>query len=76
MLEIRKYPNRRLYANSHYITLADVRAFLQQGETICVRMHKGRRNITREVLLDLLKDRELTTPRLAEGDLVNMICAQ
>jgi polyhydroxyalkanoate synthesis regulator protein len=81
MIEIIKYPNRRLYGPQKltgkrgYLTLGDIRKLIEEGERVCVRPHGSRRLITEEVLLEILKERELERPRMTQEQICNLICA-
>ena len=57
---IKKYPNRRLYdtATSVYITLADVRALVLNGEHFVVRDAKTGDDLTRSILLQIILEEE------------------
>lgn len=57
---IKKYPNRRLYDTeiSSYITIEDVRQLIVDGETFEVRDAKTGEDLTRQVLLQIISERE------------------
>lgn len=57
---IKKYPNRRLYDTeiSSYITIEDVRQLIVNGETLEVRDAKTGEDLTRQVLLQIITERE------------------
>jgi polyhydroxyalkanoate synthesis repressor PhaR len=57
---IKKYPNRRLYDTelSCYITLNDVRALIAAGHELKVSEQRGGRDITRNVLLQVISEQE------------------
>lgn len=57
---IKKYPNRRLYdtAISSYITLEDVRRLVLSHTEFCVRDAKTNEDITRNILLQIIVERE------------------
>lgn len=57
---IKKYPNRRLYdtEQSRYITLADVRELVMQGERLQVRDANSGDDLTRSVLLQIMLEEE------------------
>ena len=57
---IKKYPNRRLYDTeiSSYITIEDVRQLIVDGETLEVRDAKTGEDLTRQVLLQIITERE------------------
>ena len=57
---IKKYPNRRLYDTeiSSYITIADVRQLIIDGETFEVRDAKSGEDLTRQVLLQIIAEHE------------------
>ena len=58
---IKKYPNRRLYDTelSRYITLEDVRGLITAGTEVRVTEQRGGRDITRNVLLQVIAEQEL-----------------
>ena len=57
---IKKYQNRCLYdtSQSKYISLADLKALVIQGETFEVREVKTDKEITRQVLLQIIAEEE------------------
>ncbi len=57
---LKKYPNRRLYdtRTSSYITLADVKQMVLEGETFEVRDAKTAEDITRSILLQIILEEE------------------
>ena len=57
---IKKYPNRRLYDTeiSSYITIEDVRQLIVDGEEFEVRDAKSGDDLTRQVLLQIIAERE------------------
>ncbi len=59
-VEIRKYPNRRLYDVTHstYVTLADVGNMIRDGHRIQVQDAKTGQDLTRTVLLQILLEGE------------------
>ena len=71
---LKKYPNRRLYdtQTSSYITLADVKQMVLEGETFEVRDAKTGDELTRSILLQIILEEEtggmpmFTTPMLAQ----------
>ena len=70
---IKKYPNRRLYdtATSAYITLAEVRQRVMDGDEFVVQDAKTGEDLTRSILLQIILEEEangspmFTTPVLA-----------
>ncbi|UJF25049.1 hypothetical protein L0B52_02590 [Suttonella sp. R2A3] len=75
--EIKKYANRRLYdsQDSQYISSSDIRAMLEDGETLSIIDSRSGNDITRAVLLNLLaeSDQEGTKTILSQqmlGDLL------
>ena len=56
---IKKYPNRRLYdtQTSAYITLADIKQLVLDGESFQVQDAKTQENLTRSILLQIILDR-------------------
>jgi len=71
---LKKYPNRRLYDthSSSYITLADVKQMVLDGEDFEVRDAKGGDDLTRSILLQIILEEEsagapmFTTQSLAQ----------
>lgn len=57
---IKKYPNRRLYdtRSSHYITLKDVKNMIRTGEDILVQDVKTGRDLTRDIIVQILTEQE------------------
>jgi polyhydroxyalkanoate synthesis repressor PhaR len=57
---LKKYPNRRLYdtRTSSYITLADVKRMVLDGETFEVRDAKTGDDLTRSILLQIILEEE------------------
>ncbi len=73
---IKKYANRRLYdtESSGYITLDDLKELIVSGITIEVRDAKSGKDISREVLLQLVAEQEsLGRPILNEAILIALI---
>ncbi len=60
MRVLKKYPNRRLYdtQTSSYITLADVKQMVLDGETFEVRDAKSGDELTRSILLQIILEEE------------------
>jgi polyhydroxyalkanoate synthesis repressor PhaR len=57
---LKKYPNRRLYdtQSSSYITLADVKQMVLDGEDFEVRDAKDASDLTRSILLQIILEEE------------------
>lgn len=57
---IKKYPNRRLYDTdtSSYITLAEVKRLVMDGEAFVVRDVKTGEDLTRSILLQIILEEE------------------
>ena len=57
---IKKYPNRRLYdtQSSSYITLADVKQMVMEGDAFVVRDAKSGEDLTRSILLQIILEEE------------------
>ncbi|MGK7294221.1 MAG: polyhydroxyalkanoate synthesis repressor PhaR [Candidatus Wenzhouxiangella sp. M2_3B_020] len=73
---IRKYANRRLYdtETSRTITLHDVRDLIGAGESVKVVEAKSDKDVTRQVLLQIVADQELMgRPVLSDEFLEAMI---
>ena len=73
---IKKYANRRLYdtGSSSYITLDDLKELIASGVQIEVLDAKTKKDISREVLLQLVAEQEsLGRPILSETILTSLI---
>jgi polyhydroxyalkanoate synthesis repressor PhaR len=59
---IKKYPNRRLYDTeiSSYVTVEDIRQLVMTGEAFEVHDAKSGADLTRQVLLQIISEREET----------------
>jgi len=57
---LKKYPNRRLYdtQSSSYITLADVKQMVMEGDAFVVRDAKTGEDLTRSILLQIILEEE------------------
>ena len=57
---IKKYPNRRLYdtSTSTYVTLAEVKQLVMNGESVAVRDAKNGEDLTRSILLQIILEEE------------------
>ena len=58
-VEIRRYPNRRLYDRSRrqYVTLKDIEDLVLEGKTVEVRDSRTGDDMTRQILTQILMDR-------------------
>jgi polyhydroxyalkanoate synthesis repressor PhaR len=73
---IKKYANRRLYdtGSSCYITLDDLKKLIGSGISVQVLDARTKKDISREVLLQLVADQEsLGRPILNEAILISLI---
>ena len=73
---LKKYPNRRLYdtRSSGYITLADVKKMVLDGERFVVRDAKSGDDLTRSILLQIILEEESGgAPMFTEAVLGNII---
>jgi len=73
---IKKYPNRRLYdtSTSTYITLAEVKQLVMDGESVSVRDAKTGDDLTRSILLQIILEEEAGgAPMFSESALANLI---
>ncbi len=73
---IKKYPNRRLYDTntSTYITLAEVKQLVIDGEAVVVRDAKTGDDLTRSILLQIILDEEAGgAPMFSEAALAHII---
>ncbi|HET8748584.1 MAG TPA: polyhydroxyalkanoate synthesis repressor PhaR [Ramlibacter sp.] len=73
---IKKYPNRRLYDTdtSTYITLAEVKQLVMEGQPFVVRDAKTNEDLTRSILLQIILEEEAGgAPMFSEAALANII---
>lgn len=73
---IKKYPNRRLYdtTTSAYVTLAEVKALVLQGQPFVVRDVKTDDDLTRSILLQIILEQESSgMPLFTEAMLAQFI---
>ena len=73
---IKKYPNRRLYDtdSSTYITLAEVKQLVLEGQPMVVRDAKTNEDLTRSILLQIILEEESGgLPMFSEAALANII---
>ena len=73
---IKKYPNRRLYdtSTSTYVTLAEVKQLVMNGESVAVRDAKSGEDLTRSILLQIILEEEAGgSPIFTEAVLRNII---
>jgi polyhydroxyalkanoate synthesis repressor PhaR len=73
---LKKYPNRRLYdtRTSSYITLADVKQMVLDGEAFEVRDAKSGDDLTRSILLQIILEEESTgAPMFSTESLAQII---
>jgi polyhydroxyalkanoate synthesis repressor PhaR len=69
---IKKYPNRRLYdtKTSTYITLADVKKLVHQGEEFQVLDAKSNEDLTRSILLQIILEEESAGSPMFSSDIL------
>ncbi len=69
---IKKYPNRRLYdtRTSAYITLADVKKLVLQGEEFQVVDAKSSEDLTRSILLQIILEEEAGGAPMFSADIL------
>src|SRR5258708_31059572 len=69
---IKKYPNRRLYdtKTSMYITLADVKKLVVQGEEFQVVDDKTKEDLTRSILLQIILEEETAGAPMFSSDIL------
>jgi len=70
--QIKKYPNRRLYdtKTSAYITLADVKKLVMQGEEFQVVDAKSGEDLTRAILLQVIMEEEAAGAPMFSSDIL------
>ncbi len=69
---IKKYPNRRLYdtRTSAYITLADVKQLVLQGEGFQILDAKSNEDLTRSILLQIILEEEAGGAPMFSADIL------
>jgi len=69
---IKKYPNRRLYdtKTSMYITLADVKKLVVEGEAFQVVDDKTKEDLTRSILLQIILEEETAGAPMFSSDIL------
>lgn len=72
---IKKYPNRRLYdtETSAYITLADVKLLVLEGEPFKVADAKSNEDLTRSILLQIILEEEAGGQPLFSATMLSQI---
>ena len=72
---LKKYPNRRLYdtQSSSYITLADVKQMVLDGEDFEVRDAKDSADLTRSILLQIILEEESGGVPMFSTDMLSQI---
>ena len=72
---IKKYPNRRLYdtRTSTYITLADVKKLVLQGEEFQVVDAKTSEDLTRSILLQIILEEESAGAPMFSSDVLTQL---
>ena len=72
---IKKYPNRRLYDTeiSSYVTLEDIRQLVQDSEVFEVHDAKTNQDLTRQVLLQIITEREEHGQPLLSANLLSQL---
>ncbi len=72
-----KYPNRRLYdrIERSYVTLLEIGVVIDAGEQVVIIHSKTKADVTRDILWELLKLREIAnpTPKLSVAQLMELI---
>lgn len=69
LIVLKKYGNRRIYdtTSSRYVTLGEVEAMVQQGKDIVVTDARSGEDITKEILVQLLLERDGARAALPMG---------
>jgi polyhydroxyalkanoate synthesis repressor PhaR len=72
---IKKYPNRRLYDTeiSSYVTVEDIRQLVVDGEVFEVHDAKTGNDLTRQVLLQIISEREESGQPLLSTQLLSQL---
>jgi len=72
---IKKYPNRRLYdtSTSTYVTLAEVKQLVMNGESVAVRDAKSGEDLTRSILLQIILEEEANGAPMFSSSVLSQI---
>lgn len=74
-IQIKRYPNRRYYARhaSKYVSLQDLETMVRDGHTVEIRDSQSGEDITRQVLVQILLDRQPEKMALFPSDMLHFI---
>lgn len=74
-IKIKKYANRRLYntATSCYVTLDDLAELIKEGQEFTVHDAKSNEDLTRQVLTQIIIEKEMTGRSLLPTDFLKNI---
>ncbi len=74
-IQIKRYPNRRFYARntSKYVSLPEIEEIILQGNTVDVRDSQSGEDITRNVLAQIIMDRQPEKMALFPIDMLHYI---
>lgn len=74
-VEIRRYPNRRLYSRNdgRYVSLSELEAMIREGKRISVTDSQSGEDLTREVLIRILVDQRPEKMRLLPTDMLHFM---
>ncbi len=72
---IKRYPNRRYYARntSKYVSLKEIEALVQNGQTVEIRDSQTDEDMTQSVLTQIIMDRHPEKMSLFPSDLLHLI---
>ena len=70
-----KYPNRRIYdtENSGYVSFQGIRKKILEGREIIVLDNKTKKDVTREVLINIIMEETIGGKQLFSDNLMRMI---
>lgn len=74
-IAIKRYPNRRFYSKnaSKYVSLPDIEELVQSGATVQIQDNQSGEDITRQVLTQMILDRQPDKMALFPVDMLHLI---
>ena len=74
-IQIKRYPNRRYYARhtSQYVSLKEIEALVQSGETVEIKDSQTGEDLTRTVLTQIIMERQPDKMAMFPADMLHFI---
>lgn len=75
VVQIKRYPNRRYYARSEskYVSLPEIEAMVQAGQTVEIRDSQSGEDLTRVVLTQIIMERQPDKMKLFPTDMLHFV---